>query len=225
MSAGVRHNVSFETNNIVLIALGKQSLYSLFKMATVWRSQCAFARFFVGKSGRILNNATDLGIRAVPESLSVKSQTRSYSSYSQSPFVTRIKEQYEFEVAKNPPEWKYVERLLPFDTIPPVTPKESYPSGWIPPKEEARNLPFMIVRTRNHELPIYLGITYRGIRKISKVKRIEGDIWLMNDEIKEYLKNKHQRYVETRVHELGHFIEVKGDYVTCLKEWAHSKGF
>lgn len=115
--------------------------------------------------------------------------------------------------------------MLPFDTIPQVTPKESYPSGWIPPKEEAKNLPYFIARTKNHELPIYLNITYRGIRQITKIKRIEGDIWLLNDEIKQYLKEKNKRYVETRVHEVGRFIETKGDYVNDLVQWAHSKGF
>lgn len=118
-----------------------------------------------------------------------------------------------------------MQRLLPFDTIPAVTPKENYPSGWIPPKEEAKNLPYFIARTKNHEVPIYLNITYRGMRKITKVKKIEGDIWLLNEEIKDYLKEKNNRYVETRVHEVGRFIETKGDYVHDLVEWAHSKGF
>ncbi|XP_035438036.1 probable 39S ribosomal protein L49, mitochondrial [Spodoptera frugiperda] len=222
MTAGVRHNVSFETNNIVLIAL-VAILYSLFKMATVWRSQCAFARLFAGKTGQILNNATDLGTKLGPGSQSVIS--RKYSTYGTSPYVHKIQEQYDYEIVKNPPEWAYVQRLLPFDTIPQVTPKESYPSGWIPPKEEAKNLPYFIARTKNHELPIYLNITYRGIRQITKIKRIEGDIWLLNDEIKQYLKEKNKRYVETRVHEVGRFIETKGDYVNDLVQWAHSKGF
>ncbi|XP_047028013.1 probable 39S ribosomal protein L49, mitochondrial [Helicoverpa zea] len=223
MTAGVRHNVSFETNNIVLIAL-VAILYSLFKMATVWRSQCAFARLFAGKTGQILNNATDLGARLGPGSQSAI-LSRKYSNYAHSPFVTRIKEQYDYEIVKNPPEWEYVQRLLPMDTIPAVTPKDHYPSGWIPPKEEAKNLPYFIARTKNHEIPIYLEITYRGIRKITMVRRIEGDIWLMNDEIKSFLKEKNGRYVETRVHEVGRFIEAKGDYVNDLREWAHSKGF
>lgn len=70
MTAGVRHNVSFETNNIVLIAL-VAILYSLFKMATVLRSQCAFARLFAGKTVQILNNSTDLGAKLGPGSQSV----------------------------------------------------------------------------------------------------------------------------------------------------------
>lgn len=151
--------------------------------------------------------------------------SKNYSNYAHSPFVKKIKEQYEFEIVKNPPEWAYVERLMPFETIPEVTPKEAYPSGWIPPKEEAKNLPYFIARTRNNQLPIYLNISYRGMRKISKIKKIEGDIWLLNDLIKEHLKKTQKRYVETRVHELARFIEVKGDFVTTLCDWAYAQGF
>ncbi|XP_049875221.1 probable 39S ribosomal protein L49, mitochondrial [Pectinophora gossypiella] len=194
-------------------------------MATVWRTPCAFARLFVGKPGQILNNATDLGAKLTPESLSAIVTSRNYSSYAKSPFVSRVKEQYDFEIVKNPPEWAYVERLLPFQTIPKITPKDSYPSGWIPPKEEAKDLPYFISRNKNSSLPIYLNLTFRGMRKISKIKRIEGDIWHLNGEIKGYLKDKFGKYIETRVHEPGRFIEVKGDYVEDLCDWAYSKGF
>ncbi|OWR50820.1 putative 39S ribosomal protein L49 [Danaus plexippus plexippus] len=193
-------------------------------MATVWRSQYAFARFFIGKTVRILNNASDLGARLKPESISIPF-SRKYSNYASSPFVSKIQEQYEFEIVKNPPEWGYVERLLPLETVPQIKPKESYPSGWIAPKEEAKNLPYYIARNKNHQIPIYLEIGYRGQRKITKIKKIEGDIWLMNDLIKDYLKNKCNRYIETRVHEIGKFIDVKGDYVNILIDWAHSQGF
>lgn len=150
---------------------------------------------------------------------------RKYSNYAHSPFVSKIKEQYKFEVVKNPEEWKYVERLMPFETIPNVTPKDSYPSGWVPPDDTAVEHPYFIQRTKNHELPVYLRITFRGIRKISMVRKIEGDIWLMNDEIRKYLKQKNNKYIETRVHEVAKFIETKGDYVQDLREWALSKGF
>ncbi|XP_068631002.1 large ribosomal subunit protein mL49 [Battus philenor] len=194
-------------------------------MATVWRAQSAFARLFVGKIAQIPNNCADLSSKLSPGPLSVACASRNYSNYAHSPFVNKIREQYEYEVVKNPPEWKYVERLLPFETIPAVTPKENYPSGWIPPREEAKNLPYYMSRTRNHEVPIYLHVTFRGMRKITKIKKIEGDIWLFNDIIKAHLKETSGKYVETRVHELGQFIEVKGDYVNILRDWAHSKGF
>ncbi|XP_013136263.1 PREDICTED: 39S ribosomal protein L49, mitochondrial [Papilio polytes] len=192
-------------------------------MATVWRSQCAFARLFIGKIAQNPNNSPDLCTKLFRGPISVTS--RNYSNYANSPFIDKIKEQYEYDVVKNPSEWIYVERLLPFDTIPAVRPKEKYPSGWIPPKEEALNLPYFISRTKNHELPIYLNITFRGMRKITQIKKIEGDIWLLNDILKTHLKESAGQYVETRVHELGKFIEVKGDYVNIVRDWAHSKGF
>lgn len=192
-------------------------------MATVLRSRCALARLFVGKTGQILNNSTDLGTKLAPESQLVIS--RYYSSYQRSPFVEKINQNYEYEVFKNPPEWEYVQRLMPFETIPKVKPKENYPSGWVPPKEDAVNHPYFIPRTKNGELPIYLGITFRGMRHITKIKKIEGDLWVMNDEIKQYLKNIHSKSFVTRVHDFAKFIEIKGDHVNVLKEWALSKGF
>ncbi|XP_061718486.1 large ribosomal subunit protein mL49 [Cydia pomonella] len=193
-------------------------------MAAMWRAQCAFARLFTGKTGPILNHAVDFGTKLAPESLSVL-VSRNYSNYKNSPLVHKITEQYEYEIVKNPAEWTYVERLLPFETIPEVQPKAKYPSGWVPPKEEALELPYFISRTKNHSLPIYLQLKFKGGRKITMIRKIDGDIWQMNDEIKEFLKEKMKRYVETRVHELGRFIEVKGDYVNDLRDWAHSKGF
>lgn len=192
-------------------------------MASVWRS-CTFSRLLSRKNGLILNNAPDFGRKPHPESFSVF-QSSKYSNYAHSPFVWKIKEQYDYEVVKNPPEWSYVARLLPEPAIPKVTPKETYPSGWIPPNDEAKNLPYFISRTKNHVLPIYLSLSNRGARKIALIKKIDGDIWMLNDEIKSYLKNKYNKYIETRVHEFTHQIEVKGDYVNDLIKWAHSKGF
>lgn len=150
---------------------------------------------------------------------------RHYSNYKTSPNIDEVNQSYDYEVFKKPPEWEYVQRLLPFQAIPKVTPKDKYPSGWVPPKEEAVNNPYFISRTKNGELPIYLEITHRGMRRVSKLKKIDGDLWLMNDDIREFLKSKHNRFVMTRVHEFAKFIEVKGDFVNDLKDWALSKGF
>ncbi|XP_011557217.3 probable 39S ribosomal protein L49, mitochondrial [Plutella xylostella] len=194
-------------------------------MAAVWRSQCAFARIFGGKTKQILNNSTDSGVKLIAASQSLSGSRRSYSNYAHSPFVEKVKEQYDFEIVKNPAEWDYVQRLLPFETIPDVTPKESYPSGWISPKEEAKDLPFFIPRTKNHMLPIYLKTINRGTTKSTLIRKIEGDIWLMNDEIRAYLKEMNNKFIQTRVHELARFIEIKGDYVDDASKWAYSKGF
>lgn len=39
----------------------------------------------------------------------------------------------DFEIIENPPEWKYVERILPMKYIPNPKVKDTYPSGWQPP--------------------------------------------------------------------------------------------
>lgn len=158
-------------------------------------------------------------------SLQVVGAAKEYSNYAKSPFVDKIKEEYEFELVKDPVAWKYVEKLMPYEGIPKVLPKDQYPSGWIPPKEEAKTLNYFIPRMKDHSLPIYLQLAFRGQRKTTLIKRVEGDIWLLNDLIKSHLKNKHQKYVETRVNELAQFIEIKGDYVNDVLEWAYAKGF
>lgn len=40
----------------------------------------------------------------------------------------------DFETVENPPEWKYVERVLPTKCIPNPKVKDTYPSGWQPQK-------------------------------------------------------------------------------------------
>lgn len=39
---------------------------------------------------------------------------------------------YEYEETNDPNDWKYVERLLPVETVPEVKSKPVYPSGWRP---------------------------------------------------------------------------------------------
>ncbi|GBP53276.1 Probable 39S ribosomal protein L49, mitochondrial [Eumeta japonica] len=192
-------------------------------MAAVWRSCGPFLKGFAGKTSQIPNNAADFigRLRPVP----VLILPVNYSSYAKSPFVYKIEERYNYDVVKKPIEWKYVERLLPFETIPNPLIKDKYPSGWVPPKEEAKELPYFIHRSKNHFLPVYLKISLRGSKKISIIRKIDGDIWLLNDELKKFLKDKNKMYVETRVHELAQFIEVKGDYVIDIRNWALSKGF
>ncbi|CAH2041720.1 unnamed protein product, partial [Iphiclides podalirius] len=66
-------------------------------MATVWRSQCAFARFFIGKIVRIPNNSSDLGAKLSSGPLAIACGSRNYSNYAHSPFVRKVKEQYDYE--------------------------------------------------------------------------------------------------------------------------------
>lgn len=41
------------------------------------------------------------------------------------------------------------------------------------------NLPYFVARTKNHMVPVYLRLEeVRGIRKVTIIRHIEGDIWV-----------------------------------------------
>lgn len=193
-------------------------------MAVVCRLQRALSRLSINIKQGTLYSTADSNYSGGLHCLSIPS-ARNYSRYANSPLVEDVTDRVDYEVVKNPPEWKFVERLLPLQTVPKIKEKSSYPSGYLPSKPEAADHPYFITRTRNHMLPIYLNLTFRGQRRISLIKKIDGDIWQLNDELKQYLQNKYNKIIATRVHELLGTIEVKGDYVIDLRNWAYSKGF
>uniref|UniRef100_A0A672HBU6 Large ribosomal subunit protein mL49 n=1 Tax=Salarias fasciatus TaxID=181472 RepID=A0A672HBU6_SALFA len=63
-------------------------------------------------------------------------------------------------------EYRFVERLIPPSRIP-VPPKHAgpAPSGWIPPADNPPPLPYMVRRSRMHNIPMTL------------IRKVEGDIW------------------------------------------------
>lgn len=86
--------------------------------------------------------------------------------------------------------------------------------------------PYFIQRTRNHMLPVYLVITHRGARKITVVKKIQGDIWALERDLKTHVENDAPRHIlPTQIHEFTGKIKIKGDYVSRIKEWMDMKGF
>lgn len=126
----------------------------------------------------------------------------------------------------DPEEWKYVERLLPPRTVPQPIPRTEYPSGWKPPNDEIPKLPYFVSRSKNHMLPVYLNIGHRGIGKRTVVKKIHGDIWSMEEELKQYLIEKSgKRIISSQAHEMCGWIMFRGDYVRHCQEWLESKGF
>ncbi|XP_055303168.1 probable 39S ribosomal protein L49, mitochondrial [Sitodiplosis mosellana] len=129
------------------------------------------------------------------------------------------------EILKNPPEWKYVERILPKSTVPSVQPKEQYSSGWTPQKPDALKQPYFIKRTKNHMVPVYLQIDYRGTRRRTFIKHISGDIWKLHNELMDYIEYYMAKKERSRVNEFSGQIIINGDYVNLLKDYLVSKGF
>lgn len=131
----------------------------------------------------------------------------------------------EVEVLKNPPEWKFVERLLPRKIVPKPIPKEEYPSGWKPQTIDINQTDYFIARTKNHMVPVYLIRKFRGMRRLTVVRRVQGDIWALEAELKAAIEKHIGKMIITRVNEMSSQIYFKGDYVNFVKEYLLKKGF
>ena len=119
----------------------------------------------------------------------------------------------------------FVEPLIPRSRIP-APPKHDgpSPSGWVPPSETPPDLPYMIRRSRMHNIPVYTDIT-SGSRKTTLVRKVEGDIWALEKDIQEYLKEVSGKDLPTQVNEVTMTVRVKGHFDTELKAWLSKKGF
>ncbi len=122
-------------------------------------------------------------------------------------------------------EYKFVERLIPPSRVP-APPKHAgpTPSGWTPPADSPPPLPYMIRRSRMHNIPVYTDLT-NGSRRTTLVRKVEGDIWALEKDVKQYLKEVTGRELPTQVNEVTMTLKVKGHFDTELKEWLASKGF
>lgn len=122
---------------------------------------------------------------------------------------------------KNPPEWKFVERILRKPQVPEPQPKLEYPSGWQP--QTNFDSSYFVARTKNHMHPVYLNTYFRGLRRITKLRKIQGDIWLLERELRECIEARVGKKIATRVNELSGQIWIKGDYVTIVNEFLLKK--
>lgn len=122
-------------------------------------------------------------------------------------------------------EYKYVERLIPPSRIP-APPKHAglTPSGWSPPADSPPPLPYMIRRSRMHNIPVYTDLTH-GSRRTTLIRKVEGDIWALEKDVKQYLKEVTGKELPTQVNEVTMTVKVKGHFDVELKEWLVSKGF
>ncbi|XP_051914281.1 mitochondrial ribosomal protein L49 [Hippocampus zosterae] len=122
-------------------------------------------------------------------------------------------------------EYEFVERLIPPSRVP-SPPKHSgpTPSGWTPPAESPPSLPYMIRRSRMHNIPVYTDVTH-GNRFMTLVRKVEGDIWALEKDVKQYLKDVTGKEMPTQVNEVTMTLRVKGQFDKELKEWLTSKGF
>uniref|UniRef100_A0A2M4C0P0 Large ribosomal subunit protein mL49 n=1 Tax=Anopheles marajoara TaxID=58244 RepID=A0A2M4C0P0_9DIPT len=161
--------------------------------------------------------------RQLPHNNEIHTQPIRLSSFRSSEPVGDITQFPEVEVVRNPPEWKYVERILAPRTVPRPSPKESYPSGWKPANPQP-GLKYTVLRTKNHMLPVYLQRAFRGQRRITVIRRVEGDIWLLEAELRYLIEKQLNRPIITRVNEMTGQIAFKGDHVAVVEKFLLDKG-
>lgn len=155
-------------------------------------------------------------------------QPQRQSSYNQSPYVEDIDLSTlpDVEVVANAPEWVYVERLLSKPkTVPEPTEKAEYPSGWQPQTIDPTKAPYMIHRNKNHMIPVYLHTGERNQRQITMVKRIQGDIHALAEDLLIFLEDYTGRKVPMRINEYTGIIFIKRDYVNLIKDYLMKKGY
>ncbi|KAJ7307496.1 hypothetical protein JRQ81_009519 [Phrynocephalus forsythii] len=129
-------------------------------------------------------------------------------------------------VIESTKEYKFVERLIPPTRIPQPPQHDHYPtpSGWKPPQDPPPDLPYYVRRSRMHNIPVYANITH-GSRKITIIRKIEGDIWALEKEVKEFIEPLLGRTPLTQVNEVNCSISIKGFFDEELKQWLMDKGF
>ncbi|XP_068117832.1 large ribosomal subunit protein mL49 [Hyperolius riggenbachi] len=122
-------------------------------------------------------------------------------------------------------EYRFVERLIPPIQVP-QPPKHTgiTQSGWIPPKDTLPDLPYVVRRSRMHNIPVYKDITH-GNRQMTIIRKIEGDIWALEAEVRDFLTQQTGGTPATHVNEINRTIRVKGYFDKELQTWLAEKGF
>ncbi|XP_066575070.1 large ribosomal subunit protein mL49 isoform X2 [Amia ocellicauda] len=113
-------------------------------------------------------------------------------------------------------EYCHVERLIPPSCVP-TPPKHTgpTPSGWTPPPDVPPSLPYMVRRSRMHNIPVYSDITH-GNRHMTLA---------LEQEVKQHLAKLTGKSPPTQVNEVTGSIRVKGQFDKELKAWLVKKGF
>ncbi|KFM72357.1 39S ribosomal protein L49, mitochondrial, partial [Stegodyphus mimosarum] len=104
--------------------------------------------------------------------------------------------------------WHHVERLFPKLRIP-EPPKQVSSTGWKAPAENVPDLPYFIERSRNHMLPVYSSRVYKDRVLVTQVRKILGDIWVFEYDMKNYLEEKLNEKVQSHVNEIACYVNFR----------------
>jgi len=73
--------------------------------------------------------------------------------------------------------------------------------------------------------PVYLYRNPRGTKRVTEITRIQGNIWILEQDMKQYVQERTGHRIASQINEFAGLIKLKGDYVNHVKEWMNTKGF
>ncbi|KAJ1960697.1 mitochondrial 54S ribosomal protein img2 [Dipsacomyces acuminosporus] len=80
--------------------------------------------------------------------------------------------------------------------------------------------PYFVQRTRFQSLPVYTDIKNGGTRKLTLVRRIEGDIEALRSDLVQALEDS-----TIQINGVSRQLVIKGDRVKEVRAWLTKKGF
>lgn len=132
-----------------------------------------------------------------------------------------------------PELWSFVEQLSRHKIAPQVPtrklgePVKPMPSGFIPPPEEAPDLPYFIPRTRNYLLPVYYNLSNDPEECFTFVKNVQGDLWLLEEHLRKHLESldSSENRMISFVREPDEQVGFRGRHLKPIVDWLHAQGF
>jgi len=131
----------------------------------------------------------------------------------------------EYVVSEDAEEWRHVENLMPVPLIPAVPAKASYPSGFRMPTAKRGDYPYFVSRTVNHMLPVYCRYTEATRVTATMVRRADGDLFALRDDLKSFLWERYRMDFISQVAEVYGRVLFRGDFEQDFKEFLLDKGF
>ncbi|OWF40237.1 39S ribosomal protein L49, mitochondrial-like [Mizuhopecten yessoensis] len=129
----------------------------------------------------------------------------------------------DYEVSKE--DFKYVKKLLPPGTVP-EPPEDGKPTttGWVPQTGNINEKIYWIRRTKNHMLPVYLGEKNGGASQVTSIRKIEGDIWAFDKDLRHAVGKMVSKRMLTQINEVSRTIKLKGNYMKEVGEFLVKQG-
>ncbi|XP_054509545.2 large ribosomal subunit protein mL49 isoform X3 [Agelaius phoeniceus] len=85
------------------------------------------------------------------------------------------------------------------------------------------DLPYFVRRSRLHNLPVYLGL--RQGRRLTELRRIHGDIWALERDLRAFLGSQGVPEAAAQVNEVTGTLRLRGHWGAQVRQWLLQRGF